>query len=111
MNPATGFGVPLPFDSAPFVGLRSVAAQSRVLRLDQHVLTEGCPWRGILRLAGGDLNALTGLVGLGCHRQQVFFRDTGGWRGASAHQRDFDVASVIGRLESGSARNDIYVTH
>lgn len=26
----------------------------------------GCPWRAILRLAGGDLNALTGLAGLGC---------------------------------------------
>ena len=26
----------------------------------------GCPWRGILRLAGGDLNAVTGLAGLTC---------------------------------------------
>ena len=26
----------------------------------------GCPWRGILRLAGGDLNAVTGLAGLAC---------------------------------------------
>lgn len=91
-----GFSVPLPFDSAPFVGLRSVAAQSHVLRLDKHVPSVGYPWRVILRLAGGDLNALTGLASLGCHRQQVFFRETGGWRGTSAHQRGFHVASVIG---------------
>lgn len=26
----------------------------------------GCPWRAILRLAGGDLNALLGLAGLSC---------------------------------------------
>ena len=36
----------------------------------------GCPWRAILRLAGGDLNALTGLAGLiaGIGIGTVFFR-------------------------------------
>jgi len=52
----------------PFVGIRSAAAQFQALRLDKHVPPEGCPWRGILRLAGGDLNALIDRAGLGCHR-------------------------------------------
>lgn len=36
----------------------------------------GCPWRALLRLAGGDLNALTGLVGLiaGVGIGTLFFR-------------------------------------
>lgn len=36
----------------------------------------GCPWRALLRLAGGDLNALTGLAGLivGVGIGTVFFR-------------------------------------
>lgn len=36
----------------------------------------GCPWRALLRLAGGDLNAVTGLVGLiaGVGIGTVFFR-------------------------------------
>jgi YedE family putative selenium metabolism protein len=36
----------------------------------------GCPWRAILRLAGGDLNALTGLAGLiiGIGVGTLFFR-------------------------------------
>lgn len=36
----------------------------------------GCPWRALLRLAGGDLNAVTGLIGLiaGVGIGTVFFR-------------------------------------
>jgi YedE family putative selenium metabolism protein len=36
----------------------------------------GCPWRALLRLAGGDLNALTGLAGLiaGIGTGTLFFR-------------------------------------
>lgn len=36
----------------------------------------GCPWRALLRLAGGDLNALTGLAGLitGVGIGTIFFR-------------------------------------
>lgn len=48
----------------------------------------GCPWRALLRLAGGDLNALTGLVGLitGVGIGTVFFRQ-GYSLGRNAPQR------------------------
>ncbi len=47
--------------SSPFVRflLGMIAAVAALVFL-------GCPWRAVLRLAGGDLNAVVGIIGLAC---------------------------------------------
>lgn len=53
----------------------------------------GCPWRALLRLAGGDLNAILGLLGLGA----------GIWAGTLFLRRGYS----LGRSHPGSAASGL----
>ena len=66
---ALAFGVPPRTGSAPIVFLLGFAAIGALVFL-------GCPWRAYLRLSGGDLNAIPGILGLvaGIYLGIVFLR-------------------------------------